>query len=242
MSTLEARNYVANDADIRTLAKAHKSASEAMRNVPRVYHRAIVATTIHELGVAIRVRFGKVQKLKPEEQTTQLAALQKVHDRFYAIVLEEESEGLPAGKGRAQELNRRTNYARTALRAARNWIKAGNDLTSVAPGRITKGSLDVTPRARIPSPGRVKKRAEKASKLTVATLMELATVDKVAAAQEMELLIGQLQTQLLELGTSTPTRDPKQAIAEHRLLRAKGGALFMPMTQTQVIRSQENPS
>lgn len=242
MSTLETRNYVANLNDIRALAKAHRSASATIADVPRTFLRALVATTIHTLDVPVRVRFGKVAKLDADGQAAQLAALQKVYDPWYAVVVEEESEGLPAGKGRAEELNRRTNRYRTQLRAARNWIKAGNDLTSVAPGRITKRSLDVAPRVRPPDPGRVKKRTEKRSKDAVAALMELATVDKVAAVHEIELLMGQLQSQLLELGTSAPTRDPKLAMAEHRPLKLKGGALFMPMTETQVIRQQESPS
>jgi hypothetical protein len=243
-STLEARNYVATDADIRELAKAHRSASIQIESVPLSYLRALAAVTITALGAAVRVRVGKPGKLTDEQKMTQLAALAKTNEHFYALVVEEESKDLPSGKGRAQELNRRTNRYRTSYSVLRRWVDSGHDLTTVAPARISKSILEAAipknRRTRPPNPARVKKRAEASSKAAVATIMELAVVDKAAAIGEIELLIGQLAGQLAELGVAT-TRDPREAVSGHKLLKVKRGT-FYPVTETQVIRQAERPS
>lgn len=245
MTTLENRLIAgtATDADIRHIAQERFAATKAIDSTGRNYLRAVVAATVVALDAKPRVNFGsKVPKLKPDEQTTQLTALQTVHDRYYAIVVEVCSDHLPPGKAKALELNRRTNYARTAFRAARNWIRAGNDLTAVPPSRITKKSLDVAPRVRPPSPRRLKTRVEARSKALIASIIELANHDKAGAIGELELVMGQCAQQLAELIPGGATRDPRQAMREHRPLRAKGGSLFMPVTETQVIRQQARPS
>jgi hypothetical protein len=243
-STLESRNYVATDADIIGLAGGMLKGQSATDSLPREYLRATIATTIAGLDAPQRARFGKVVKIDAAEQTRQLGELEKVIARFYPLVLKKYQDETPPGPKRAEEINSKTNWARGAHRDVRNWIRAGNDLRTVAAARAIKASLAVTPRVRPPNPLRVKRRVERTSKDLVAGVMELATVDKAAAVAEIELLMNQLQSQLLELGTSKPTNDPKQAVAEHRPLRMKGrgGALFMPMTETQVIRQQDNPS
>jgi hypothetical protein len=245
--TLESRNYVANEADIREMASAHREAATTMAVVPRNYLRAITAVTIVALGETPRVRLAKPSKLAEEQKTAQLAALTKTHDRFYAIVTEEEGKDVPAGKDRAQELNRRTNRYRTAYSAIRRWVEAGFDITSLAPAKVTKGALEkglpkgAGTRRRPPSPARVRKRLESSSKVTMAAVIQLAEVDKAAAVEEINLLMGQLAGQLAELG-AMPTKDLKTAVAEHRPLRMRGGSVFVPVTQTQVIRQLERPS
>lgn len=238
-TSLEQRNYIATDADISSLTGEILSAQFTLDSGPRRYLRAVVATTIHELDAPQRVRSGKVEKIDEAEQTRQLAALEKVLGRFYPIIVKAASENLPAGKARALELNRRTNWARTAASAVRGWIKAKHDLRTIAAARVSKAMLTVTPQARAPSPGRVRSRVERTSKALVADVMELATVDKAAAIAELQLLMGQLAGQLEELGV-TATKDPKAAAAEHRPLRV-GKSVFFP-TETAIIRQMEQPS
>ena len=229
MTTLENRNFIATPADIRTLAAARLAAAGALDTSGTSYLRAVVATTVAELGGEPRINATKrAAKLTAEGKAAQLAALQTVHERFYAIVTEVSSEGLPGGKAKALELNRRTNFARTAFRAARNWIRAGNDLTAVPPGRVTKRALDVPAPTRKAGPRRVRARVEARAKALSEALATLASVDKVAAIGELETLMGRLAAQLHGLTPGT-TADPKQAMAEHRTLRTKGGALFFPV-------------
>lgn len=234
MTTLENRNFVATPADIKALAAARLGAAGTVENTGTSYLRALVATTISELGSEPRVNASKrAPKLKAEDRAKQLAALQGVHERFYAIVTEVCSEGLPSGKAKALELNRRTNYARTAYRAARNWIRASNDLTAVPPAKVTKRALDVPAAPRKPTASRVRGRVEASAKALAEALATLAGLDKVAAVGELETLMGQLAAQLRTLVPGSITTDPRQAAAEHRPLRAKGGALFFPVAQSE---------
>lgn len=236
---LEARNYLATDADISNLASGMRESQSATDTIPRTYLRAVIAVTIEALGAEQRQRNGKVVKLDEDEQARQLEALEKTLARFYPLVVKRYNDGLPPGPKRAEELNRLTNWARSAALVVRNWIRAGNDLRTVAAAKATKASLAVTPRARAPSPGRIKARVERASKDLIARMLELASVDRATAISEIELAIGQLAAQLEELGVK-PTRDAGEAAKEHRPLRV-GKSVFFP-TQTQIVRMQENPS
>lgn len=238
-STLESRDYVATDADITHLAAGMLLGQTATDTLPRKYLRAIIATTIHALDAPQRQRSGKVVKLSDEDQARQLGELEKVIARFYPLIVAKYQAELPAGPGRAEELNRLTNWARGAHRDVRNWIRAGHDIRPVAAARATKATMAVTPRTRAASPGRIKTRVERASKALVVSVMELAASDKAAAIAEIELLIGQLGGQLAELGVKATT-DAKTAAAEHQLLRV-GKSTFFP-TQSQVVRQMENPS
>jgi hypothetical protein len=239
-SNLETRLYVATDADIDSMADKMFSAQEAADTIPRQFLRATIATTIHELGADQRARSGKVLKLSDEDKAVQLAAFGKVYERFLARVTEKAKKDLPSAvAGRAKLLNAKTNWARTNALVVRNWIRAGNDIRTVAAARATRASLAVTPRVRTVSPGRLKAKVENRSKELVASVMELAALDKTAAVAEMQLLMGQLMNQLEELGVKS-TKDAKEAVAEHRPLRV-GRQTFFP-THTAVIRQMENPS
>jgi hypothetical protein len=239
-STLETRLYVGTEADATQLANAMLTALDTSTTVPREYLRMTVATTIHALDAPQRQRSGKVVKIDGEEQTRQLAALEKVIERFYPAVVKRASEDLPAGTAnRAKVLNSRTNWARGAHRDVRNWIRAGHDIRTIAAVRLIKAALVVNRPRRAVTAGQVKGRVESRSKDYVAAVMELATVDKQAAITEIELLMGQLVGQLAELGVKS-TKDSKEAARGGLALRV-GKQVFWP-TDTQVVRQQERPS
>jgi len=241
-TSLEQRNYIVNlekPDDIDGLADSIFTAQGHLDTVPRLYLRAIVATTIHELGAPIRVRAGKVERIDEAEQVKQLAALDKVIGVFYPRVVAKASAELPTGKGRAKALNAKTNWARSAARDVRNWIRAGHSLTTLAPSRLIRAAILVQRQARAPAPGRIKARVERDSKALVAGVMELAATDKTAAIAEIRLLMGQLAGQLEELGVKA-TKDARTAAAEHIPLRV-GKSVFYP-TETQVMRQMEQPS
>lgn len=194
------------------------------------YLRTLIAATQDELN-----------HKKAEPPALQFKALQTVHARFYDIILKAAQAFVPkTQKDRSTALHARANFARTALGAVRNHIRAGQDVVALNTSKVTKASL-AKPAARVKaiSVKRWKTRAETQSKALVATLMGLADTDKAAAVEEMQLVLGQLTTQLVSLGVLA-TKDAAQAITEHRPLKV-GKTLFMP-TQTQVIAQQSRPS
>lgn len=241
MSTLESRGFVASDSDITAIATTVLSAAAADETGRSNYLKTLIATTQKALGGEPRQRTGKATKLDDAATLEQLKALQEVHERFYAIVLKAAGDVVPSGtKDRGTQINRKSNFARTALSAVRGWVRAGNDITALAAKGATKASLAVEPATpRVPSPGALKTRAEGESKRLVATLMALADADRKAAVEEMQLLFGQLADQMAALGIK-PTRDMDQAMRENVPFRAKS-TIFIP-TATQVIRQQSKPS
>lgn len=241
MTTLESKGYVASDADIAALATSVLSAVQESDNGRRSYLRTLVATTQKALGSEPRQRSGKPARLDPEGVNAQLKALAAIHERFYAIILKVAGETVPTGtKDRGIEMNRRTNFARTAMSAIRSWVRAGNDLTTLGARSVTKAALAVKRTARrVPSAQSLKTKVERVSKDLVGTLMVLADTNRVAAVEEMQLVMGQLANQLAEMGAA-PTRDVEQAVKEHMPFRMKS-TIFVP-TSTQVIRQQVRPS
>lgn len=237
MTSLETKGYVASDADIEALVKQVLSASQDVESGRATYLRSLVATTQNELGAKPRVRSsGKIPKLTPEQIEGQLAALAKTHARFYEHVVKVASADIPAGKTQALELNRRTNFARSAVSTVRGWIKDGNDITAVAAVRVTKAQLAVRagPRkARPPNVKRLKAAAERQSKGLIKTLLELAESDKEAAIAELNVLMGVIGDQIMAMGVHA-TRDAAEAARTQRPLRIKG-TMFMP-TQTQMVQ------
>lgn len=163
----------------------------------------------------------------------QLAALKRQHERFYAIVLAAAGRVVARNHpDRAQEMQRLGNFARTALSALRGHVRAEGDLCALAPAKVTKAALRTRAGpARAPTAVHLKSVAERESKRLVAALMGLADLDREAAVAEIQLLIGQLGDQLLEMGVGAP-KNGRQA-DKATALRV-GKALFMP-TASQVI-------
>jgi hypothetical protein len=235
MSTLEARNYVATAADAANLAAQMFEAREATDTVPRLYLRALVATTIHELGATQRQRAAKPVKINDEEQAQELAALDKVIDLLYPPILARYKEKL--GAGRSKEVNSETNWARGAHRDVRNWVRAGHSLTTFAAARLTKAMLAVKTKARPPQPARIKSRMERDSQAILSAAKELAALDRDGAIASIQVIMGQLASQLRGLGVEA-TKDPREAVAEHLPLRV-GKNVFFP---TDMLHQMERPS
>lgn len=234
-NTLESRGHVATEDDIRTLASDFVAALSSANGSKLHYLRALIGTTVHELGAPSRQRSIQGAKIKDDDVRTQhLAALESVHGRFYTVIKEttaKELAHLPsAGGKRGDEVNRKCNYARTALYAIRGWMRAGNDITTLAPGKVTKESLDIPNRPRRrPSTSRLTTRAESQTRMLFATMKTLAAVDKEAAAGELDALMKRIAAMAVEL-RGAATKDPRRASAEGVPLRA-AGQLFMPASR-----------
>lgn len=204
--SIESKGYLATPADIGALTKAILAGQSAAEHGKGTYLKSLVAVTTEELGAPARAHAMKAPRLKAEGVVLQLTALEAVHKRFYEAVVAAASEHLPPGKsGRAKELNRRTNFARSAFSTVRGYIKAGNDVTALVAARVVKAALAVPRQVRAMTPKRLKTRVEKQAKDLVSTLIALGERDQRTAAAELETLMGQLTDQLAVITGVKPT-------------------------------------
>lgn len=240
--TVESKDFVADENDIASIAQSVFDAINTGEAGQRTYLKSLVATTQKELGAKPRIRSGTTKtKLDDAGIEVQLKALMTVHEKFYVVVVRVAGESIaPGTKDKALEVNRRTNFARTALYAVSKYVRAGHDITEIGVQSVTKASLAVAaPKSQPPKLRVLVRRAEAQSKQLVATLMALADTDREAAVQEMQLVLGQLTDQLVSMGVAA-TKDAALSVEQHRPLRI-GKTLFMP-TDTQVLRQQARPS
>lgn len=240
--SIESKGYIATPNDITALTQEILGAAQAMNGGKATYLRALIGTTVDELGAPVRAHAKKAGKLKQAEITAHLAALEAVHTRFYEAVVAAASDHLPTGKGeKALELNRRTNFARSSMSTVRGYIRAGNDITALVPARVVKAALAVPRTVKPVSPKRLRSKVEKLSKAFMAQAIALAEVDAVAAVGELEMLMGQLADQVAAITQVRPVKDIRQAVAGHKPYR-HGDTTFIPLTATQVVRQSARPS
>lgn len=203
------------------------------------YLRTLVSDVQVELGGTPRLRAGKAPRLSQEERAQHLEAVAKVNERFYGAVTEEARGRVGGGPEKAKRLNAMTNWARTSLRDVRAYVRAGNDLRTLASGKLTRNQLRVKSAPRPLGATALRRRLVDRGKEAVAAALELIDTDPAAARAELELIMAQLATQLLNL-SGRPTKDVSEAERQHIPLRVKS-TLFVP-TETQIVRSQANPS
>lgn len=230
------------ETQVRDLTAAYIAANGTLDATKTTYLRTLLTETLHELKAEPRTNNGKARRnLTDEQRAVQLAAIAAVHARFYAIVNEVVDASLSnvPSKDHVLERNRRTNFARTAVYALRLYVRAGKDLTLVAPARATKSTLAVTLAPPIRSPKRLKNRVERASKAFVTALLELGESDQATARSELDTMLGVMANQLAALG-SAPAKDLKHAVEQHKPFRS-GSTLFVP-TATTVLRQMASPS
>lgn len=187
---LVSKGFIATATDISNLTHSLLNADRTAVEGRTTYLKALVATTINELGVKARKHAGKAPKLNAESISVQVGALAAVHERFYAAVLEVASKGIGNGRGQKKELNRRTNFARTSLSAVRAYVRAGHDLTYVIVAKVTKSSLAVDRPRRALSAGQLSRQLDARSKGLIATILAIGREDPVAALTAVEALVN----------------------------------------------------
>lgn len=224
---------------IRAIATKVFSSEVESANAKVEYLRVLVGDVQTALGGAPRTRSGKAARLTKEERAAHLEIVAKVNDIFYGAVLEEARGRLAGGPGKAKQLNEMTNWARTALRDVRGYVRAGNDIRAVATGKLTRNQLRVNAMPRPLGAAALRNRLVDRGKDAIAAALELIDVDPAAARAELELIMAQLATQLLNLSGRT-TKDAQEAASQHIPLRIKS-TLFVP-TETQVVRQLASPS
>jgi len=200
------------------------------------------------LRTLIEATQDSLHNKRGQDQAVQMTALNETHSQFYEIVLKVAEKYVPtgtaagAGKGGAKkarnaELHRMATFARTSVSALREHIRADGDICALKAAAATKANLKVRagPRKTKVSPRRLRAATETHSKRLMASLMGLANVDKPAAIEELKSLLGQVTTQLMQMGVMS-TGDAGIAAAEQRPLKI-GKVLFMP-TESQILRRQ----
>jgi hypothetical protein len=211
-------DYVAKPTEIAELTHAIIASETVVFEGRATYLRALVGTTQAELPAD-----GKADK------AATLGALEAVHTRFYeAVTKAVQADTPPRVADRAKLVNRRTNFARTALYAVKAWVRAGNDLAKLKAKNVTKGALAVPRKPRAVTAGRLVKRVEKLSTRLMAEMLALMETDKPTAIREIETLAGSLAHQLEELGVHAT--------------RMRGGKMYVPLSASQVLRQEARPS
>lgn len=220
------------DDQVRMLTRQILQARVAAESGTGSYLQGLVHTVQVELGVTPRVNPVHIKKLTEEGIKVQLTALQAVHNRAYAIVLEVCAENLLPGKTRAQELNRRSNFARTAMSVVRRWIRAGKDITCCAASKISKASLRVeVDRTRQASPRVLTRRVEKGITELIDRATILAAVDKATAVVQLESALSKIVTMLSAIGAQPATKDAARALAERIPFETKQGLFYPAMSR-----------
>lgn len=225
---------------IRAIATKVFNGESDSANAKVEYLRTLVSDIQTDLGGTPRLRSGKAARLNEEERAAHLEAVTKVHVRFYEEVTAEARTRVGGGADKAKRLNAMTNWARTALRDVRGYVRAGNDLRTLATGKLTRNQLRVKTTPRPLGAAALRRRLVDRGKEAIAAALELIDTDPAAARAELELLLAQLATQLMNLSGGRPTKDADEAERQHRPLRVKS-TVFVP-TETQIVRSQANPS
>lgn len=195
---LATRNFVASPTDIEGITRSVLAAQSSGSEGRASYLKALIATTQLELGITPRMRKGASATLDTGQRAAHLAALEKVHLRFYATVDRTARQLFPVAS--AREINRRTNFARSAMSTVRAWIRVGNDITSLVPAKTTKRSLQSTGLRRQPSQIILMKRARRATKLAEAQIRALAAANPPGAEETLREFAKQIHECLVALG------------------------------------------
>lgn len=178
-------DYIATPAEIGSLTAQMLAADTTSVTSRSTYLKALVATSQADLPKG------------NSDKAAMLAAVDGTHERFYEAVLKAAGDTLPPRTAdRATLLNRRTNFARSSVSMLRSWIKAGGILKELKPKTLTKASLAVERKRRPISERRLKARVEARSKALVSALLALGEQNQSTAAEELELLMGQLTDHL----------------------------------------------
>jgi len=224
--TIKRAHYVATEAQVETLAAAHWNVAIQLEGSNSTYLRVVL--------VGAQAELGKKRGRQPSAQS-QLAVLEKVHERFYAAVLRgvttpdiAKEEGLEATESsrRALERNRRSTFARSSKTALANYAKAGGDLRGLVPDEVTKASL----RAAIEPPppeDRTARQLAAAQGSILRAVARRARGDPDGARGMLEAVVTKLQAALEAMDQGAPMEEAQAAttvVAQGRRQSDRGPA------------------
>lgn len=182
-----AKHHIATVAKISELAASIIDGAQTAANGRGTYLRYLIGTLQHELGSGPRTN-STSGKIEPETIAEHLKCLNAIHRRFYAAVWDVAHNSLPT-PSRA-ETNKRCTFARTAASAVRSFIRAGNDATKLAAGRVTKASLAVERAQRKQTEAQLMARALRLTKALHIVERRLIALNPTAAQQSLAPVIS----------------------------------------------------
>ncbi len=215
--SIESRNFIATDADIAKIAAQAIDGETRSTEARGLFFKALIATTQHELGSPPRVRNVKTDKLTAEDVAAHLLTFEGIAKRFCEKAREVAANTVPSD---VETLRSRTRKFYSAASTVRGFIRAGGDIRGIAAHKATKGSL-ATPRTRRkPNPDALKRRAGVLG-------AELERIAKALNGEAREVLAPLLAKLGAIAGRGAKaTRDPAEAMSEHRALSTKAGTFF----------------
>lgn len=235
LAHIEKAHFLVTADEIEKLAGIRFESQTQADRAQGAYFRVLLAATQKELQGRPTLRRSKSKTaaaaLTETEIAEHLETFETVNALYYAAVIRgsvtpdvADSESLKPDERRERSLarNRRTNYARTAATALRNYIRAGLDVRALVVPTVTKGMLVAAASGTRPATDPVA-RAERA----VARLMH--QVESLGEGKAARELLQTLMTRTADLYTKVGgkiTTKPAIALAEKRPLQTPQGTFF----------------
>lgn len=235
LASLEKANYViSGPEDIAALTAASLIGGE----VPATYLKVLIANVQVRSGMnspRTTVLRGKLPTV--EDTKADLEVISAVHAEFYSQILRTiiqrdpsiaDEKGLrkPEAKRRAQERNKRSNYARQAKSVLTKYVKAGGNFRALCVCSVTKQSLRRWIRSVQRSAGEVTPQEEaKRYSSRLVRIVESIREESEALAQ---LTAQEVIAKLADMFGDKTTTSLKKA-AEEGIILKRGGSMFWPV-------------
>ncbi|HZT03729.1 MAG TPA: hypothetical protein VFA39_15840 [Steroidobacteraceae bacterium] len=209
---------MATTADIKALGKDAIEGAARSAKAKGDFLKCLVATTQNKLGFPIPSRSVHRPKLTETERQEQLMALREVYAEFYAVLVETASS---PGKKKEDVLSE-VNFAATSKSELTTWLKAGHDLRTLVPAKVSKGSLRKEKKARRVS---VADRVVSLAASLAEEAVKLSNSDKDKARDAVQRAMAQLAAIMDDIGIRT-TKDVETAVREGRPVNIEGNKMF----------------
>lgn len=217
--TLEQRGFIATADDIERLTHQVIDSKNLSRDAHSTYLRALVASTQDKLGLTGRRK--QPQALTPAEVTQQLEGLEAVQKVFYEAVLRAVAVA-PAqdderGLSKADMIQRRGTFARTAKASLRAFIATGHSVAGINVARVTKYQLQEGVKAVETTPRSMTKKSLSKKVLRLVEAIRARSKNPQEANKMLKEAIQMLRDEVTQLrGTVPMVVGPTQPAQQQR--------------------------
>lgn len=218
---IESSHYVANEAQLETLAHDAYKADTLVQRTGNVYLRVVVA--------ACQAKLGPVRRGKAPSPDSQLSVLDEVHEPFYLAILRgvTTTDVAPDPKHEAAERNRRTlersrrtTFARSAKSTLASFARNGGDIRALKVETVTKASLRA---ATAPAQASETEPITRAQDAIVRAITRQAREDPDGARAELERVMDELQKVLDSLASEPDHASTTTIVASRQHARTRVG-------------------
>lgn len=222
--TIETNQYIATAADVEKLALSILTADQQVQGGRGTYLKAMVATTQAELGSPPRMRNTRADRIEGDEVVAHLKAFEAVFSRFHEAVVK--AAGSLEPKPDSETLRARTAFSRSAGSTLRGFIRAGNDVRSLAAHKVTKASL-ATPRSKRKfSVDALRTRATAAAETLAGIVKNLSAANSAEGKETVQRIMAQLAA--VAGLTQHTSKDVEKSIEAGEAFHTKTG-VFLPI-------------